>query len=300
MNVSKSSALRRGRLKKELAGIEFLIPFIIGFVFLFAKPMIVSLVYTFHHLAFSNDGMALEWVGMRNYIQLVNDVSFLKQIYSQLASFFWQIPLKIVFSMLVALLMKDKFPGRLFFRCVMFLPVIFASETVMGLLNRQTGGASLATESNLFFVVNESAGSFMQELMAAFGLSDSLMSSVSYYINNIFQLAWTSGIQIVLFIVGLSAVPSDLYEVCTMEGATAWETFWKITFPLLSPTILLCTIYSIISTIMRNNSIIETISDNMQQKIEYACVQTWVYSAAVVLLVAVVYKLISKKTVYLD
>lgn len=288
------------QFRSQFTGIVFMVPFIIGFVFLFAKPMVVSIIYSFSSMTINAGSVDLQWVGLENYVQLINDISFLKIVWAEAQSFLWKIPMILVFSMFVALLLKDKFPGRLLFRCIVFMPVIFASDLIMGLLKRNST-ISLSTSDNIYMLANGEAAGFMQDLLSAFGFGESFSESLSYYIGQIFTISWASGIQIVLFIIGLSAVPAELYEVCDMEGATKWETFWKITFPLLSPTILLCVVYTIIATFNSNsNSIMTRIAETMQYKIPYACVQTWAYSLMIMLIIGVVYWAISRWTVYLD
>ena len=120
--------------RSQFTGIVFMVPFIIGFVFLFAKPMIVSIIYSFSSMTINAGSVDLQWVGLENYVQLINDISFLKIVWAEAQSFLWKIPMILVFSMFVALLLKDKFPGRLLFRCIVFMPVIFSSDLIMGLL----------------------------------------------------------------------------------------------------------------------------------------------------------------------
>ncbi|MBO4947083.1 MAG: sugar ABC transporter permease, partial [Lachnospiraceae bacterium] len=152
------------------------------------------------------------------------------------------------------------------------------------------------------YVIMESTGvmDLLDDLLANFGLPDKVVSTVRGYLDNIFSIAWASGIQIVLFIIGLQAIPSYLYEVCELEGATKWETFWKITFPLLSPSMLLCMIYTIIVQFNSGNTVMTAIEDNMRMKMHYACAQTWMYTLVVGAFVFVAYRLVAKRTVYLD
>lgn len=292
---------KRGRLiKEQCTGMVFVLPFIIGFIFLFAKPMITSLFYTFNSINIESSGLELQAVGLKNYNTLINDISFLKTVGNEVLRFVWDIPLTLVFSLFVALLLKDRFPGRLMFRCIVFLPVIFASDLIMNLLNKESS-MSMTTNDNIYMMVNTEVGDFMQQLLSGFGFGDSFISELTYRVNQVFTLSWNSGIQIVLFIIGLSAIPNDLYEVCQLEGATKWETLWKITFPLLTPTILLCAVFTIIDTFNSgSNAIVSAINETMQVKIEYACVQSWTYSILIALIIGIVYKLISHWTIYLD
>ncbi|MBO5197880.1 MAG: sugar ABC transporter permease [Lachnospiraceae bacterium] len=287
--------------RTDIIGYLFVLPFLIGFLFLFLKPMVTSVIYSFHKITFGESGMIMEKVGLENYrYALFGDAKFFKELLTIGGTVVVKILVIMFMSIFVALLLNQKFPGRLFFRTVMFLPVIFGADTILKLFIETDAYQSLSGSSNAFVSVGQSATGFLQELIQSFGFFSDMMSTFSEYAKKIFDLTWEMGIQVILFIVGLQAIPSYLYEVCEMEGATKWETFWKITFPLLSPTILLCLIYTVIENFNSSNEVVKMISENMGHRIHYACAQTWLYSIIVFLLVMIIYGIVSRKTVYLD
>ncbi|MBO5197260.1 MAG: sugar ABC transporter permease [Lachnospiraceae bacterium] len=287
--------------KDDITGYLFNLPFLIGVIFLFIKPMATSIVYSFNRITVGGGGIELTPIGWDNYkYALFSDASFVKALIGSLTDSWWSILLTTFFSMFLALLLNGKFTGRLLFRCIMFLPVIFGTSVVFTLLEKKGGMESdLAATTNAFVAVGDGATRFLNELISSFGLPDDVMGLVRSGANSLFDLAWSSGIQIVLFIIGLQAIPSYLYEVSKIEGATQWETFWKITFPLLSPTMLLCLIYTIIRA-FNGSSMIEMVEENMRTQVHYASAQTWLYTLVVFLYVFVVYYVVSKKTIYLD
>ena len=151
--------------------------------------------------------------------------------------------MKKLLSLVLALLLNNKFKGRLFFRALYFMPVIIASGVVIELISGMTtGGMSDSSVSE-----SVSGGMFsVQDVMAVLDLPNQVAEYVQKIISNIFDLIWNSGIQTVLFIAGLQSIPSSLYEASRVEGATKWEEFWFITFPMLSNVTLLVMVYTMV------------------------------------------------------
>ncbi|MBO5197744.1 MAG: sugar ABC transporter permease [Lachnospiraceae bacterium] len=293
--------------KEAIAGYLFVLPFVIGFLFFFVKPMGQSLLYSFHKVTIEPGSIVLTPVGLDNYKKaLFGDRSFLQALINSVTGALWRVPVIVLFSVFMAMMVNGKFVGRLFFRSSMFLPVIFGTSVVLDLL--KTGGGilegvmetSMMDVDNSYLVLNNTGMQLLQELLANFGFPEELTSKVMGYIDNIFDIAWDSGIQIVLFVIGLQAIPSYIYEVCELEGATKWETFWKITFPLLTPTILLCVVYTIIDIFNSSEGITDAIETNLSSQMHYACAQSWLYSLLICVVLFVIYQVISRRSVYLD
>ena len=296
---NKRKFLRMNRT--NAVGVLFVLPFLIGFIFLFFKPMLASIIYSFNVVGFDEQGMTLKFVGLDNYrYALFSDAEFLKELLAVAGSALAKVVVIMFMSMFVAMLLNQKFYGRLFFRTVLFLPVIFGADVILAIFAESDAYTMLSGTSNSLVSVGKEANVFLEELMRSFGFSSGMMNALSSNIRGIFDLTWEMGIQTVLFIVGFQAIPPHLYEVCEMEGATKWETFWKVTFPLLSPTILLCLIYTVIDTFNSDNNVVRIISENMAHLLHYACAQTWLYTLIVFAFVMTIYGLVSRKTIYLD
>lgn len=146
----------------------------------------------------------------------------------------------LAFSLFVALILKSKFRGRTAVRAIFFLPVIIASGVVLDLLNNNDM-ASLLLSGDRNSILFDSGG--MNDWLIPMGLGPLIE-----VVQNIFDMSWKSGIQILLFLAGLQTISPQMYEVANVEGATAWEKFWKITFPLLTPILLLNVVYTIIDS----------------------------------------------------
>lgn len=286
----------------DTTGWMFVLPFILGFIFLFGKPAVQSLIYSFNNISVSPDGLALEPVGWENYHYLLfSDASFIKKLYTMVGEAAVKILVIMFISMFLAILMNEKFPGRLLFRAIMFLPVIFAADEILSVFSSLGGGDELNETSSSFFVMSGEATGFVNEIIQSFGFLSDIITKFTEYASQLFNLLWSAGIQIILFIIGLQTIPSYLYEVAEMEGATKWETFWKITFPLLTPSVLLCLIYTIIDYFNAStNPVVVAIETNRLSRIDYACAQSWFYSIVIFLIVIIVNAILSRKVISMD
>ena len=286
----------------DTTGWLFVLPFVLGFIFLFAKPVFQSLRYSFNSVTVNDSGLVLEPIGWENYDYLLfKDASFIKDLYKTVSQAAVKILVIMFVSMFLAILLNEKFPGRLLFRAIMFMPVIFAADQVMSVFGGLGGSEELKETESTFFVMSGEATGFLQEMINSFGFLSSIIEKFTNYASQLFNLLWSSGLQIILFIIGLQTIPAYLYEVAEMEGATKWETFWKITFPLLTPSVLLCLIYTIIDYFNAStNTIVRKIDANMLLRMDYACAQSWFYSIVIFLIVLIVNAILSRKVITLD
>lgn len=288
--------------KYDVTGLLFVLPFILGFIFLFARPLAESLKYTFNKITVGTDGLQFEYVGLQYY----NEVFFVQQDFlKSLVDVCGQLLIKICVimfvSMFLAILLNEKFPARLMFRTLLFLPVIFGADQIMSMFSGLGGGEALTEDTNDFVMMAGEMTGFVKEIISSFGILTPVIEKFTVYANSLFNLLWDMGLQIVLFIIGLQAIPSYLYEVAEMEGATKWETFWKITFPLLTPSILLCLIFSVIDYFnSSSNAIVGLITKSMLGNIGYATTQSWIYAIFVFVIVLIINAIVSRKVINLD
>lgn len=247
--------------KKKYRGIEqlkarygwyFILSWVIGVVLFFAVPVIQSIIYSFSDMAITENGTQTEWVGLGNYRYIINEhTDYLKWLSSSITSFLYSLPIIVLLSMVLALLLNQKFRGRLFFRALYFMPVIIASGVVIKLISTMSGDDMTSSS------VSDSVSGAMfsvQDIINVLDLPSEVAEYVQKIISNIFDLIWNSGIQIVLFLAGLQSIPSSLYEASKVEGATKWEEFWFITFPMLSNVTLLVVIYTMVELFINSNN----------------------------------------------
>ena len=282
----------------------FVLPFVIGFIWFFLRPLFVSVNYTFNRITVdpNGNGLLLTPVGTFNWNYLVTkDKTFIQNITKIMSSVTVEILVIMFMSIFLAVLLVDKFPGRLLFRVCLFLPMIFGADAILRTFGQLGGNSEMTATSNEFMMVSGETTGFIKEIISSFGILTPLIEKFTAYAGKLFNLLWNMPLQIVIFIIGLQAIPPHLYEVAKMEGATAWETFWKITFPLLTPSILLCLIYSVIDYFnSTTNAIVRSISSNMIERMDYACTQSWAYSLLIFVIVLIINAIVSRRVVSMD
>lgn len=229
---------------KSRYGFLFTLPWTIGFIIFFLVPLVQSFVFAFCDVSINVGGIGMDFIGIRNFkYALYEDPNYISNLTSGITSFFYKFPFILVLSLIIAILLNQKFVGRLFFRSLYFLPVIIASGVVLDFMlshgTATAGSAGVASDvsSEMFSI---------SSIVEMLGLPDVLSEYIENIMNIIMQLVWSCGVQIVLFIAGMQAIPEQLYEVARVEGATKWETFWFVTFPMLSSVTVLVTTYTVI------------------------------------------------------
>ena len=286
----------------DKTGLLFVLPFVIGFIWLFMKPLLESLKYSFNRVTVGQEGLILTPIGFENWRYMFNDdLDFLKTLITMSSEMLVEILVIMFISLFLAIMLVEKFPGRLFFRTSLFLPMIFGAAPIMSSFAEMGGVREMSSDSNEFVEMSGEMTAFVKEIISSFGVLTPVIEKFTVYAGTIFNLVWNTALQIIIFIIGLQAIPSHLYEVAKMEGATKWETFWKITFPLLTPSILLCLIYSVIDYFnTSSNEIVQIINTNMTARLDYACAQSWAYSLMIFVVVIVINAILSRRVITLD
>lgn len=285
--------------KKARYGYYFIGVWVFGFVFLFIVPLFTSLIYSFSNVKVEDGSVVLKNVGFENYISIfTEDAKFPSAFVETITTVLSQTPLIIVFSLLMAIILNQKFHGRSLVRAVFFLPVIIASGVVINIIKG---------DSILNLLVSGQRASMMFELtttqafMQNLGIDSKIVTYITNSVNDIFNLTWKSGIQILIFLAALQSVPTQLYEVSKVEGATAWETFWKITFPLIMPMIMVNTVYSIIDNYISYSTPVFKLIQDYSQKIKFdtAAAMSWINFIVIFAMIAIIYTVFNRKTFYM-
>ena len=229
---------------KSRYGLMFILPFIIGFVLFFAIPLLQSLWYSFCDITFDSNGVSSDFCGIDSYrMLLVEDPDYLNLLTASVTTVLYSMPIIILLSLVLALLLNQEFKGRLIFRAVYFMPVIIATGVVIDLMFQTTSSdLESAGVSDTFTGSMFSVADIIQWL----DMPDKIAVYIRTIISNIFDLVWGCGIQTVLFIAGLQSIPRSLYEASRIEGATKWEEFWFITFPMLSNITFLVAVFTLV------------------------------------------------------
>ena len=274
--------------RKAFYGYMFVLPWIIGFLIFFLFPLMQSVVFAFSDVKIETSGFKVFFQGLKNFSYIFfEDAGYTSELFDAFGNFAYSLPFIIIFSLILAVILNQKFKGRLVFRSIFFLPVIISTGIVATfILNDDT-----ATQMR---AANETVSTFMggfidfEEVMQGLGLPENITTLLITYIEEIFNLLWSCGIQILLFISGLQAIPEQLYEVSLVEGATSWETFWYVTFPMLGNTFILVIVFTSIDILTStNNKVMQTAFTLMQQQIYgTSSAMLWAYFIMAIALIA--------------
>lgn len=248
--------------KKSIWGIIFLIPLIIGFIYFFLIPFIRMFVYSFSYVIVSSDkGISREWCGFLNYLYIFNEetsptnkgygqISFPESFTSSLLSMLTDIPTILIFSLLMAVILNSKFKGRALVRAIFFMPVIFNSQAVTAALASTSNALTAATSAGTDDLFTQMFN--FTDFLRNAGIPQFLVNFISNVSTKIYDIISYSGIQIIIFLTAIQGVSSQLYEAAKIEGATAYDMFWKITFPMVSPMMLTAAVYTVVDSFLRS------------------------------------------------
>ena len=288
--------------KKQLYGYGFIALWIIGTLYFFIYPLIISLVYAFHDTKVGSGGMELSNGGFHNFVNAFRqDQDYSKALVETLSNTALKTPLILVFSIFIAVILNQKFKGRTFARAVFFLPVIIATGPVIDIINGNMSTSGTAGGAEQFSTMFEA--NLVDQLLNFLGIyniSEKLTEIINTLTSDIFNLVWNSGIQILLFLSALQGIPFSAKEAAQMEGATAWEYFWKITIPYISPQILTCLVYTIVDSFVDPGNQVMGIVLNKASSWEhgYSAAMAWAYFAIIGVVLAIVVAIINKFIYY--
>ena len=288
--------------RHNLNGLLFLLPFILGFLFFYLQPIIESVIFSFSDVKVSLEGYDTKFVGFGNYkFIFTEDEAFNTRVMLDFTNLLWKTPVIIVLSLFLAILINQKFRGRIFIRAVFFLPVIFSAGVVLQIIQSDLVVSSMSSGNSMLDnggATNQTMG--LSQLLLQAGIQEKIVEFVSKITNNFFSLIWNSGIQMLIFLSGLQSIPGSLYEAASVEGASAWESFCKITVPMLVPTMLLNVIYTIVDSYSAtSNSVMALITSSINNaKYGYATAMAWVYFIVIGIVIGAVFLIMngSKKS----
>lgn len=277
---------RRG----ALYGYAFISVWIIGFLVFVLYPVIYSMILSVNAIKIRPEGIIYTFKGLFFYDYALNELPHFRNCLAvQLQMVCGMTPVILVLSLIVAMLLNGKFRGRALFRAIFFMPVIIMSGPVISSLLGQYA-LDFSTNSRIVYDLL----SYMPSALAA---------PVEYVLNNLVKILWMSGVQILIFLAGLQSIGSEVYEAASIDGAGAWEKFWQITLPHISPMILICAVYTVIDTANYNeggniNALINSQIFDANYMYSYAAAMSWMYFvviAAVLGIVLLIFKFFGRK-----
>lgn len=287
--------------KKRLYGYGFLALWLIGTLQWFLIPLASSLLFSFRNVTPEAGGMQGPWVGLENYkYALLSDPYYRSLLVEVLWDTLKTTPLILVFSLFIAVLLNQKFRGRVFARAVFFLPVIIATGPVYSVISgnmSDTGTNDAAQFSSLF--ETDMVGELMNAL-GIYGLSDRLTAQIQAVTTNALGLVWRSGIQILIFLAALQNIPPSAREAAQMEGANAWAYFWKIILPYVSPMILANLIFTVIDAFASpaNPVMARVLATQSDMQYGRSAAMVWLYFAIVMAVVGIMLACVNRFVYY--
>lgn len=289
--------------KKSLYGYGFISLWLVGTVIFFLIPLVKSLIYSFSEVTIDSGQTVTEWVGFDKYIKVfTEDEKYTEYLTDMLIETFWKTPLIIIFSMFIAVVLNQKFRGRTIARAVFFLPVIIVTGSVYKIITDDiSSSGNNTTEQFSTIFSTDLIGEFL-EFIGVYGISDKTNNLISAVADNIFGIVWNSGIQILLFLSALQGIPVSVREASRIDGATAWEYFWKITVPYIKPFILANVIFTIIDTFTNPlNTVMERIGVMRNQwAFGEASAMSWIYFLIIMVVIGIVSFIFSKRSDYYE
>jgi len=287
----------------------FTLPFVIGFILMFLYPFIQSILFSFSKLEISSQGYKLSFVGFENYYNaLFINAEYPRLLAETAVQMLRNVPLILVFSFFASILLNQQFKGRLFARVVFFLPVILSADIILRMESADYISAFLDSALAEEAAAQGTLGTIFSRgqlvsLLMYLKLPQGLVTYIVTGSEQIATIIRSSGVQILIFLAGLQSISPSLFEVAKIEGATGWECFWMITFPMLSPLIVTNIVYSIIDFFtIPSNPLVDFIETNMFGGAGYgvAMAMSWLYFAFIALFLLVTAGLISRRVVYMD
>ena len=296
----RARSLERHRAK---AGWMFVLPFLIGFILIYLPIVVESIKLTFCESTFRS----VTFIGWENYKTALvgyatsDGATFLLILFQGLQQLALDVPAILIFSLFMAVLLNQKMVGRAAFRAIFFVPVILSTglaesveaQSVLGSSTSINTGEGESTTDQIVSVME------MESLFENLMVGQELAQYVTQLINNIFGIVNRSGVQMLIFLAGLQSISPAIYESCQIDGATSWETFWKITFPMISPMILVNAVYTVIDSFtLQDNLVMSWIGSLADVTDGVKSSMYWMYFLSVVLIIAAVAGLISAFVFY--
>ena len=269
------------RQREARSGWTFISVWVIGFLVFSLVPLVQTFVFSLNAVTVTATGITMDFIQMANYSRaLLTDPTFVELLIGYVVETAISVPIVLIFSMIIALLLNLKFKFKGFFRTIFFLPVVITSGPVIQELTAQgaTKVAGLADSATIELLLRE--------------LPNALRAPVQYLVSSFILILWFSGVQILIYLSSLQKIDRSVYEAAAIDGANAWESFWKITLPAMSTTTLINAFYTIVTlSHFSENKVIKYVYSQtyaVQGGIGYASAMSFIYLMALILILAVI------------
>ncbi|MCL2637347.1 MAG: sugar ABC transporter permease [Oscillospiraceae bacterium] len=296
---------RAGELLRRKANAGRIITYfwVLGFLIFIATPLFQSLRYAFSNVQISLGNVNLIPLGLDNFVKAFTlDAEFVPLLIDSITVIIVDIVLITFFSLFIAVMLNRKFKGRALLRAVFFLPVIITSGALVYVMQSDVS-AQFAGEAGQQGMPMLQTVDF-KEMLLTLTNNNRAVLVLTDAIDRVYQIIWKSGVQILLFIAGLQAISPALYESAEVEGSTGWESFWKITLPMISPIIVINLVYTIIDSFTDYNNellrYIQSTAFGSMLDFGYSAALAWIFFAIISIFLLLSVGLLSRKIFYLN
>ena len=273
---ARTSGLAR---RNTFFGYLFTTHWLAGFILFMAYPLGYSLYMAFHKVSITDVGIVTEFTGFHNISYAFTfDVKFINALIEAIRFVGIITPLVIILSLIIGMMLAQKIRLKGLFRAIYFFPVVIISGTLYTLLE----------QNEVFSLIDFTESGVLRWMyMTGFG---AFAEVVSFLVNNIFTVLWFSGVQILIYLSGMQKVSPEIYEAASIDGASSWQVFWKITLPSMNQFTIINIVYTVVLlATFSTNTVIEQIRENMfgvqaHQGMGYASAVAWIYFVVIVLM----------------
>ena len=291
--------------RRARSGYLFALPFILGIFLIYIPVLIDSIWFSLNETVWvtvdGNPEQVLQYVGFEYYTKAFANTNFITALLEGIQQLIFEVPAVLIFSLFIAVVLNQKMLGRAAFRAIFFVPVIIST----GLM--ETVNAMDIMDDAMAGGINDGSGAQggggiisaldVEALFADMNIGGDLVTYVVDLVNNIYNIVNYSGVQMLIFLAGLQSISPSIYEACRIDGATGWETFWKVTFPMISPMILVNAVYTMIDAFTRTTNPAMSFIESAGAK-EQIAAMGWIYFVVVILLITVITGVISSFIFY--
>lgn len=292
--------------RRAMKGFIFILPWLIGFIWFYVRSMVMTVQFSFSEMTVNpGGGYSLNFVGVNNFIYAFRAHATYKQVLTtSIGNMLIDVPLITFFSLFMAMLLNRKFKGRTLVRAIFFLPVILNSDAIGAAMDLARSMMSGGISNSASELAEAAAGSgvsveYYIQMFTSLGLPETIIEYISGAVGRISDIINASGVQIIIFIAALQSIPGSMYEVAKIEGATAYETFWKVTFPMVMPHIITNVVYTVVDSFTRSD-VVELAYTTAFKYFNYGLSSVFSLVSTIVtcLILVIVCRLIQKRTFY--
>ena len=280
--------------RKTNAGYLFILPWLIGFTFLFMIPIVWSIFYTFNEVSLK-DTLTYTFRGLKYYADAFTEhPTFSRTLVESVGRMAIDTPLVLVFSLIAANLLNQNFKGRGVARTLFFIPIIYGTGVLL-MLQQYDQAYTSVSEGMTSADYDSLPGQIInllnfREMFLAGRDTVSLMNQLMSAVDRMMDIITRSGVQVLVFLAGLQAIPVSNYEAAKVEGASSFECFFKITLPLILPMFMTNMVFTVVDSFTRfDNQMINLIRDTTSGvAMDYSLGTTfsWIYFAVAAAFIA--------------